>query len=78
MRVPGISFQMGVRGLIRVNLGLLDMKRFENHCFNRSWLLTSLAKPGDTDCVYAVGVYRIDNGITSNLHYMCALQNVPK
>ena len=30
MRVSGISFQMGVRGLVvRVNLGVLDMKKFE-------------------------------------------------
>ena len=32
MGVPGVSFQMGVRGLICVNLGVLDMKKFENHC----------------------------------------------
>ena len=32
MGVPGISLQMGVRGLISVNLGVLDMKKFGNHC----------------------------------------------
>ena len=29
----GISFQIGVRGLISVNFGVLDMKKFENPCF---------------------------------------------
>ena len=28
----GISFQMGVHGLISVNLGVLGMKKFENPC----------------------------------------------
>ena len=32
MGVPGISFQVGVRGLINVNLGVLDRERFEKHC----------------------------------------------
>ena len=30
MGVPGVSFQMGVRGPISVNLGVIGMKRFEN------------------------------------------------
>ena len=30
---PGTkSYQMGVHGLICVSLGVLDVKRFENHC----------------------------------------------
>ena len=32
MRVSDISFQLGVRGLMSVNLGVLDMKQFENQC----------------------------------------------
>ena len=36
MGVPGVSFQMGVRGLISVNLGVLDMKKFDNH-WAMSW-----------------------------------------
>lgn len=32
---PGTkSYQMGVRGLICVSLGVLDVKKFENPCFN--------------------------------------------
>ena len=34
MGVLAISFQMGVRGLITVNLGVLDVKTFEDHCVN--------------------------------------------
>ena len=30
-RVSGISFQLGVHGLISVDLGVLGMKQFENH-----------------------------------------------
>ena len=32
MAMCGISFQMGVSGLISVNLGVLGMKKFENPC----------------------------------------------
>ena len=39
MRVSGISFQMGVCELVSVNLGVLDMKQFENHCPTKQWAL---------------------------------------
>ena len=36
MGVPGIYFQMGLHRLMRVTLGVLDMKTFENHC-SKGW-----------------------------------------
>ena len=34
---PGTkSYQMGVRGLICVSLGVLEVKKFENHWFRQS------------------------------------------
>ena len=43
MRVSGTSFQMGVRELVSVNLGVFDMKKFENHCTKEGQNVACLA-----------------------------------